>query len=127
ADVTKCQPVFTDPTNGRPAASVSFNPGLNRYIMTVPHGGVGKLGVFDAPEPWGPWTTIAYYDNWGGFGNSDSLYYYFPTKWISADGKTMWMVFSSTNELDAFNLVRADLIPKLLPFKQYAPVVITAQ
>ncbi|MCP4427736.1 MAG: DUF4185 domain-containing protein, partial [Chloroflexi bacterium] len=46
ADVTKCQPVFTDPTNGRPAASVSFNPGLNRYIMTVPHGGVGKLGVF---------------------------------------------------------------------------------
>jgi hypothetical protein len=52
----------------------------------------GGLAVYDAPEPWGPWTTAFYTEQWDiGPGDSAS----FPTKWMSADGKTAWLVFSS--------------------------------
>ncbi len=52
------------------------------------------FGVFGAPEPWGPWTTIYYTYNWDvGAGETGS----FPTKWMSADGKTMYLVFSGND------------------------------
>jgi len=116
-DVTQRVPVFTDAKgtdpNGAVHASVVYNSGINRYILTVPHAAkVANWGVFDAPEPWGPWTTVAYYDNWGNFNRGTALIYSLPTKWISADGKTMWMVFSSTGELDSFNLIKATLTLK---------------
>jgi hypothetical protein len=112
ADINERQPVFVDP-NGILTVSVVFNSALNRYIMTASHGNlVGKLGVFDAPEPWGPWTTVAYYEDWGGFGDRTALFYHCPTKWISSDGKTMWCIFSSNKELDSFNLVKATLTLK---------------
>lgn len=123
-DIGQRQPVFTDPNGvaNTGLASVVFNAGLGRYILTVAHrppgspvmAGVGQLGIFDAPEPWGPWTTVAYYDNWGEFGNGEALIYAFPTKWISPDGKMMWMVFSSTGILDSFNLIKGTLILKTL-------------
>ena len=49
------------------------------------------FGVFDAPEPWGPWTTVTYVPAWDvNPGETRS----FPTKWMSADGKTLYLVFS---------------------------------
>ena len=120
-DVNKRKPVFTD-SNGvanSGLAHVVYNAKLKRYILTVGHrsdklfsvkGEVRSLGVFDGPEPWGPWTTIAYYDDWGGHGSGEALGYDFPTKWISEDGKTMWMIYSSEEELDSFNLIKADLL-----------------
>jgi hypothetical protein len=108
SDITQRRPVYTDPNNSG-GVQVVFAPGIGRYILTASHDGVGQLGVFDAPEPWGPWTTVAYYDNWGNFGNSESSGYNIPTKWISADGKTIWMIFSSSGELDSFNLLKATL------------------
>ena len=111
-NVQQAKPVFADSSstdaNGANHASVIYNPGIGRYILTAPHGGAEQLGIFDAPEPWGPWTTVAYYDNWGTF-TGEGLLYFFPTKWISANGKTMWMVFSSTAVLDSFNLIKATL------------------
>jgi hypothetical protein len=63
----------------------------------------GKFGVFDAPEPWGPWTTVYYTDDWDvGAGETGS----FPTKWMSDDGKTMHLVFSGD---DAFSVRKATL------------------
>lgn len=117
-NIGQLEPVFTDPNlsnefNGALKASVVCAPGLKRYLMTVPHGGVGKLGIFDAPEPWGPWTTVAYYEDWGSFGISgEALIYSFPAKWISSDGTTMWLVFSGLEDLDSFNLVKATLTLK---------------
>ena len=114
-DSTQRQPVFHDPNiaaeeNAAAKIVVAYNPALHRYILTIPHGGPGRLGVFDAPEPWGPWTTVAYYDNWGGLGSdSEALAYTFANKWTSPDGRTMWMVFSGIGVLDSFNLIRADL------------------
>jgi Domain of unknown function (DUF4185) len=107
-------PVFTDPNGVSTGFSVVYNPVLQRYIAVTTHGTqVGQLGVFDAPEPWGPWSTVAYYDNWGGFSAYEEEGYNFSNKWTSSDGLTMWMDFSGSNPtdgtLDSFNLLKATL------------------
>lgn len=81
-------------------SGVSYNAPLKRYLwcQTLPPGqssrGLrfeGGLGIYDAPEPWGPWTTVHFTDHWDvGPGETSSL----PTKWISRDGKTLHLVFS---------------------------------
>ena len=116
SDVTQRAAVFTDPklsdeVNGSLKVSAAYNSDLSRYILTMAHGSLGKLGIFDAPEPWGPWTTVAYYENWNGLGShpGEALYYHFPTKWISNNGTTMWMIYSATGIYDSFNLVRGTL------------------
>ena len=52
--------------------SVSYNAGLKRYILCTEHeqSFKGNLGIYDAPEPWGPWTTVAQYHDWGKFGST---------------------------------------------------------
>ena len=51
----------------------------------------GGFAVYDAPEPWGPWTTAFFTEGWDvGPGETAS----FPTKWMSADGRTAHLVFS---------------------------------
>lgn len=123
-DVNQRRPVFTDENGvGNPGlASVIYNHHLDIYLMMVGHRGsrrwiedavVGRLGVFEAPNPWGPWKTIAYYDNWGEFEKGDTspaLVYNVPVKWIRDNGLSFWIVFSSTGKLDAFNLLPAKLI-----------------
>jgi hypothetical protein len=55
---------------------------------------------------------VGYYDTWGNLGPEsygDYLGLRFPTKWISADGKTLWGVFSSLGRYDSFNLVKVRL------------------
>lgn len=96
ANIADRKPVFTDP-RGTLRISITYNAALKRYIMTSSHR-VGEgphnpsLGVFDAPEPWGPWTTIYYDDHWSG--NDRTYHHKFPTKWMSADGRTMWLLYS---------------------------------
>ncbi len=56
----------------------------------------GGFGIYDAPEPWGPWTTVYFADEWDmGPGESSSL----PTKWMSDDGLTCHLVFSGEDAL----------------------------
>lgn len=95
ADIGQRKAVFTQPGKcGRSA--VTYNPGLKRYLwcQVLPGGDArmrGGFGVYDAPEPWGPWTTAYYSETWDvGPGESNS----FPTKWMSQDGKTLYLVFS---------------------------------
>jgi hypothetical protein len=70
---------------------VVHNPGIGRYLLALGIDHEGAWGIFDAPEPWGPWTT-AYYTEYWGLGRTH--YYRLPSKWISPDGKTMHLVFS---------------------------------
>ncbi|HUT32116.1 MAG TPA: hypothetical protein VNE39_01440 [Planctomycetota bacterium] len=124
-EVKERKPVFSDPNGVGNAglAHVVFHPGLRRYTLTLGHRPKGEktmaavacLGVFDAPEPWGPWTTVAYYDDWGGLPASECLGYDIPAKWISPDGTAMWCVFSSTGKLDSLNLVKATLTLRNAP------------
>ncbi len=89
--------VFTDNSNYAGDPRIIYNAGIGRYILTTYYDN-GGMGIFDAPEPWGPWTTV-FYDNWD---QGETFEYNFPTKWISADGKTMYMIFSGTGINDAF-------------------------
>ena len=61
----------------------------------------GGFGIYDAPEPWGPWTTVYYTEEWDvGPGETSSL----PTKWMGADGKTLHLVFSGDDSFSVRKL-----------------------
>jgi hypothetical protein len=109
--------VFED-TNGMAIAGIIYNPGIKRFLLTCYHTGPGQLGVFESPMLKGPWRTIAYYENWGGMGvEGEGLSCEFPQKWMSADGLTLWCIFSAYGDgakkgikaHDRFNLVRVKL------------------
>jgi hypothetical protein len=91
-------------------SGISYNAGLRRYLwsQTLPGNDArfgGGFGVYDAPEPWGPWTTVYFTEHWDvGPGESSS----FPTKWMSADGRTVHLVFSGD---DSFSVRKALLFP----------------
>jgi len=127
ANSAQAQPVFVDPNGVTPGAIV-YDPGLKRFLLTCFHVGPGQLGVFDAPSLWGPWTTVAYYEDWGQMGTEgEGLTCGFPQKWMSADGLTLWSVFSvygdgakkGISAHNRFNLMKATLL--LAPQKSGKP------
>jgi CubicO group peptidase (beta-lactamase class C family) len=82
-------------------SGITFNAGLRRYlwVQIIPRTEgkkadtrfEGGLGIYDATKPWGPWTTVYFAEKWDvGPGETASL----PSKWMSADGKTVHLVFS---------------------------------
>lgn len=109
ADISQRGAVFTHQDSAL-RSGISYNAGLDRYLWWQQIPGAsedtrfkGGFGVYDAPEPWGPWTTVYYTEEWDvGPGETAS----FPTKWMSADGKTVYLVFSGN---DAFSVRKATL------------------
>lgn len=102
------KPVFSDVNGVGWNVSVSYNAGLKRYLLATEHGAThaGKLGLFDAPEPWGPWTTVSYDDAWGdGHIEVSGFYWNFANKWLSADGTRFTLVFTGKNTNDSWNTV----------------------
>jgi CubicO group peptidase (beta-lactamase class C family) len=89
-------------------SAVGYNAGLRRYLWCQIGPGsdtryAGGFGIYDAPEPWGPWTTAFHTNAWDtGPGESASL----PAKWMSADGRTVHLVFSGD---DCFSVRRGIL------------------
>ena len=68
-----------------------YNPGLGRYLLCLMTR-AGYLGIFDAPEPWGPW-TLAYVTE--EFGPPETRFQpRIPAKWISPDGRAFHLVYS---------------------------------
>ncbi len=76
-----------------------YNRGLRRYLLAVSYGQGKGWGLFDAPQPWGPWTTAFSTPDWG---LGDTHGYRLPAKWMSVDGRESWLVFSGTKPNDAF-------------------------
>lgn len=89
---------------------ITYSPGLKRYLLTTTGRGTdtryaGGFGIYDAPEPWGPWTTAFFTDTWDmGPGESS----HFPSKWLDPDGRGGWLLFSGD---DAFSVRRAEFVP----------------
>ena len=100
-------PVISDPGRGADARIV-YNPGIKRYLLTYSwYQDSGNIALLDAPEPWGPWTEVFYSTSWQG---KKTFEYSFPQKRISADGKTMYMVYSWVpSELDVFVVQKVTL------------------
>jgi CubicO group peptidase (beta-lactamase class C family) len=106
-DIQRRGPVFTCP-GACYRSSVSYHAGLRRYLWCQTGRGedtrhAGGFAIYDAPEPWGPWTTAYHTSAWDvGPGETSCL----PTKWMSADGRTVHLVFSGD---DAFSVRRGTL------------------
>jgi CubicO group peptidase (beta-lactamase class C family) len=91
-------------------SGITYDAGIGRYLwwQMYPVTGednrfTGGFGVYDAPTPWGPWTTVYFTTDWGiGPGETAS----FPTKWMSTDGRTVNLVFSGN---DRFSVRQATL------------------
>lgn len=112
-ELTKKQPVFEDANGVGWNVSVSYNTGLKRYILSTEHTKThaGCLGMFDAPEPWGPWTTIAYTENFGESAVEVSAFYWnFCTKWLSENGKSFTLLFTGKNSNDSWNTVDGEFV-----------------
>ncbi len=102
-DIGQRQPVFEDENGVGWNVSVSYNAGIGRYILCTEHSASfeGNLGIFDAPEPWGPWTTVGYYQNWQSLGAN--FFWNFSNKWLSADGRSFTMIFTGIGDNDSWN------------------------
>jgi len=128
---TNAVPIFKD-TNGHytELISVVYNPGIGRYVAMANHGEEGKsgglpaerqVGIFDSPNPWGPWTTVDYEENFDNtecgstcLENGDALGMTFPQAWISESGLSMWGSYSSDTNggdkgYDSLNVINGNL------------------
>lgn len=98
SDIHRRGRVFTYPGHCQRVDAV-YHPVLKRYLLALGYNHSGGWGIFDAPEPWGPWTTAFYTENWGLGGTHG---YRLPSKWIGPGGKSMYLVFSGVKPNDAF-------------------------
>jgi CubicO group peptidase (beta-lactamase class C family) len=108
-DVQERGGVFVNPA-GCFRSGISYNAGLKRYLWCQilepsrdPRGSrfQGGFGIYEAPQPWGPWRTVFYTKDWDvGPGDTSC----FPTKWMSSDGKTCYLLFSGD---DCFSVRKA--------------------
>jgi hypothetical protein len=95
ADISQRGAVFVHPSRCY-RSGITYNSGLQRYLwcQIIPGPDTrfeGGFAIYDAPEPWGPWTTAFFTEAWDvGPGETASI----PTKWISEDGRTIHLVFS---------------------------------
>ena len=111
-DTKEYKVAFDAPDGAGWGHQVMYHPILNRYLFTKFHDKAGGWGIFDAPEPWGPWTTVAYYDSGQWIDDKWKFCFSFNQKWMSADGKTMWMIFSGWPEYDAYHQIKCTLTLK---------------
>ncbi|MEZ4661382.1 MAG: hypothetical protein R2911_27850 [Caldilineaceae bacterium] len=89
--------------------AITYNAAIGRYIwwQGIPNTEdvrfSGGIRIYDAAEPWGPWSLVYNASLWdigpGDLGN-------FPSKWISNDGLTMYLAFSGD---DKFSVRKATL------------------
>jgi CubicO group peptidase (beta-lactamase class C family) len=116
-DVQDRRAVLVDP--GRCfRSSASYHAPTGRYLLvhTIATqrsrdggGGIdtrfaGGLAIYDAPQPWGPWTSLYSTDAWDvGPGDTAS----FPTKWMDEAGGSLYLVYSGD---DGFSVRRAEIV-----------------
>lgn len=120
SDLDKAKPVFRDDNGVNWLVHCVYNPGLRRYFLVTKNSYVQApkiesqgFGIFEAPQPWGPWRTVYYTQRVGDTikGLQSAISFTFTQKWMSSDGKEMWMVFSGrpSSPMYSFNLVKLKL------------------
>jgi len=86
-------------------SGISYNAPLGRYLWwhQIPNRRshsdtrfAGGLAIYDAPEPWGPWTCAFHTELWD-VGPGETAH--FPSKWMSLDGAAAYLVFSGDDYL----------------------------
>lgn len=103
-DINACAPVHSFPL-GWGCSSITYNAPLGIYMLTASQtrgmdfltdtAESSRLGLWTAPQPWGPWEQVYEEDPWkpAGQGSFIGGGVIMP-KWISADGKSVWMTWA---------------------------------
>ena len=108
AQVRDRKPVFVDAINGVMCTSAIYNSGLGKYLLVTEHSQLakGNIGIYEAPEPWGPWSTVLFQT---GFGvphvQANTFFWNFSNKWTSADGQRFTLLFTGHDANDSWNTV----------------------
>ena len=129
SDVNARKPVFADSVNGVMRTSVTYVPGLRRYVLMTQQKSRfkrkdGHIGIYDAPEPWGPWTTVFFENAWrAGIQKTDkqskTVFWNLSSKWMSPDGRRFVMVYTGSGS-DEWGTVEGTF---LTPSGAEAPVI----
>ncbi|MDO8539850.1 MAG: DUF4185 domain-containing protein [Opitutaceae bacterium] len=91
------QPVWADATQGTHRIAVSYNAPLKRYLLTtITIDRSGWMSIYDAPEPWGPWTHVHTEHNAERWGTL-TIIFTFVNKWLSADGRDFVIVHTKND------------------------------
>ncbi len=105
--------VFHDPAGIGWGTTCVYHPVTGRYLLAVSiHSDLGDWGLYESVQPWGPWKTVAYGDDFPEWAYSPAekdrpaYLHSFPAPWMSPDGKTLWCIFDRG---DHFNLAQCTL------------------
>jgi hypothetical protein len=114
--IDQAKPVFEDQNGVNAQVSCTYNKAISRYILLTMHKVVGikeGFGMFESERPWGPWRTVYYTNDLDELvpGLKVLINVSAPSKWISDDGKTFWLVFSGrpSDPMYSFNLIQVKL------------------
>lgn len=77
-----------------------------------------QLTLYEAPEPWGPWSLFHQDDDWGTYGDYQPS---FPTKWMMENGRIMLM--TSSGSWDDYNLTIQKMAVRLAGDNGFCDVV----
>lgn len=126
------RPVFEDPNGVGWCLSAIYHSGFQRVLLATEHteSSRGCIGLFDAPDPWGPWTTVEYWTADRPFGDqrpgsswewkSNIFLISFAPKWFSPDGREFTLVFTGAGngrDNDSLNTVRGRFRVNANPLK----------
>jgi hypothetical protein len=89
--------------NNMGCVTVTYNPGLKKYIMCVTDGGttVSRMNTYllESDKIDGDWKIITYMKEFG----TQAYFVNIPSKFISNDGLTMWLLYSANFSYDTDN------------------------
>jgi hypothetical protein len=81
---------------------MTYDPGIGRFLLTFTYSYASKtpslwrngseLVILEAPHPWGPFSFAAREPYFGPSNGYDPA---FPGKWISRDGRDLWMIYAA--------------------------------
>lgn len=95
--------------NNMGCVTATWVPGLGKYLMCVTDGwpGMAKMHsyILEADTLTGPWRMVAYMKDFG----EQAYFLNFPSKFISDDGRTLWLCYSANFTNNAGNLYRGGL------------------
>ena len=93
-DFAKIRPLI-EWNNHMGCVTATYVPGLKKYLMCITDGWptVAKMTsyILEADDITGPWRMVAYMKDFG----EQAYFLNFPSKFISPDGRTLWLCYSA--------------------------------
>jgi hypothetical protein len=93
SDFKKIKPLL-EWDNNMGCVTMTYNAGLKKYLMCITDGGntCARMNTYilESDKPDGDWKIITYLKNFG----EQAYFVNFPSKFISKDGRTAWMLYS---------------------------------